>query len=243
MPSRWQASISCFRYRVALRVGFVEMPGGHVQGRDAGLPPARGEVIQVHARPVRGIEERPQRESGTAAPGRDRSARSADTESARSRARPEARPPTGRRRPSPQAGHQRRARPAFAREHLSARRVTRKPAIPGPSPTRWAAPDGAHRAGCVHVHLLLAGPEAEHLGQRRFALQNQRSPFSTRAGHSATPARRCAPRRCANSGRLTLQADRRENFRPRPRVFRKHAKIGQSGRRQHRRQPPQTELA
>ena len=44
---------------VALRVGFVVMPGGHVESGDAGLAPSRGVVIQVHAQAVRRIEEGP----------------------------------------------------------------------------------------------------------------------------------------------------------------------------------------
>ena len=46
--------------RVAFRVGLEIVPGGHVQGGDPGLAPARREVVHVHARAVGGIEERPQ---------------------------------------------------------------------------------------------------------------------------------------------------------------------------------------
>ena len=45
---------------VALGIGIVEMPGGHVQGGDAGIAPACGEVVEVHAQAVGGIEEGPQ---------------------------------------------------------------------------------------------------------------------------------------------------------------------------------------
>ena len=45
---------------VALGIGFVEMPGRHMQRSDARLPPASGEVVHIDARAIRGIEKRPQ---------------------------------------------------------------------------------------------------------------------------------------------------------------------------------------
>ena len=45
---------------VAFGIRFIIMPGRHVQGRDAGSAPAGGEVIQIDAAAVGGIEKRPQ---------------------------------------------------------------------------------------------------------------------------------------------------------------------------------------
>ena len=44
---------------IALRIRFVIMPAGHVQRADARRAPARGEIIQVHARAIRAVEKRP----------------------------------------------------------------------------------------------------------------------------------------------------------------------------------------
>ena len=45
---------------VALGVGIVEMPRSHVQGADARLAPARGEIVGIGARAIRIVEERPE---------------------------------------------------------------------------------------------------------------------------------------------------------------------------------------
>src|ERR1017187_8426963 len=45
---------------ITLGVGFVEVPGSHMEGGDTGLAPSRRVVIQVHAQAVRRIEEGPQ---------------------------------------------------------------------------------------------------------------------------------------------------------------------------------------
>ena len=45
---------------VAFGIGLVEVPGGDVQRGDAGVAPARGEVVEIDAQAVGGIEEGPQ---------------------------------------------------------------------------------------------------------------------------------------------------------------------------------------
>ena len=121
---------------VAFRVGIVEMPRGHMQGSDAGLAPAGGEVIGIGARSIRVIEEGPEvRTANRRARIRDPSAPASGKGSARSRAGP-GDAATHNTAPAPiaLACDQRRARPAIFRENARCRRAPRNAEVRSPSP-------------------------------------------------------------------------------------------------------------
>ncbi len=171
---------------ILLRIAFKKMPRRHVQRGNTGLPPPRGEIIHVHPRPVSRIEEGPQtRRPERRLETQDRSAPKADTESARSHARPEAPPPTAPRRPSSQSRHQRSAVPALLREHLSARRATRKPAVPDPFPTQWKARADARPPGWSLSPVPVVGRKPNISASDDSPSRINRSPCSTRPFHSA----------------------------------------------------------
>ena len=161
--------------RVPLRLGLEIVPGRDVQGGDPGLAPARREVVQVDARAVGGIEERPQ------AIGAERRLQAQIgqrlqqvRESARSRARRAAPPPRG---PRPRRAS---SRPSSARR--SSARARRPARLPGMSKTGNSSPFSQMigSVGTVHVDEALhshrsfcARRKPNEVGQRRFAFEDQ----------------------------------------------------------------------
>ena len=147
-------------------------------------------------------------------------------------------PPLPRRRGHPkdgpgtalQPGRHRRASPALAGKHLRVLRYLEQrqlePLLPHDGQRR-----AVHIVETLHSHrVLLRTPEAEQVGQRRFAFQNQDGAALHPGGPFDARRRTCArhenPR---HAGRLALQPDGRENLGPGARIFREHAEIGKFG--------------
>ena len=177
---------------VATGVAVVIVPGGDVDGSDAGAPPAFGEVVGVDAQPVGGIEEGPE---ATAAIGGLEAEVGEGLESIGESfvarftggdGEPEHRPGT-----APDAGHEGGVRPAFASidcrvgRHFVLRQVD-----------RFFPDDGELRIGAVDDALrgdaLGGGPDAQGFGEGAFAFDddqcaglNAREPSSRGGGGSA----------------------------------------------------------
>ena len=186
--------------RVAFRVRLEIVPGGDVQGGDAGLAPARREVVHVHASAVGGIEERPQTvaaEGRVQAEIRQRIQQIRKALAAALAGRcghPE--DGTGA---ALQSGGDGRAGPAFAGEDLRVFRNLEHRQLEPLLPHDGAEPDGAHRLRlCTRTGSFRERPEAEEVGQRGFAFQNQDG-ATLHAGRATRrwPRLRCAPRKSA----------------------------------------------
>ena len=159
---------------VGLRIALPVMPRGDVQRADAGGAPARGEIIEIDARAIGGIEERPQAlRSGTALRAPDRRAPAACRESAHSRAGRAARRPTAprlrafRSRPSAAASASAPREDARFLRNFEDRQIERL--FPDDVQLRGAqildAADG-------HVRFC-GGVKSEGCGERRLAFEDQ----------------------------------------------------------------------
>ena len=175
---------------VALGIGIVEMPGGHVQRRRC---PHRASARRNNPDPRAGGRTNRRTPtggwSGRAAPGPDRRAPAAGTESARSRARraklpPTARRPTPRRKPAMQG----RAGPALFGEDLGfgGDFVARQFQALLPDDGRAWARCTSSRLATLTLSLVARKPNDSAVDDSPSRMRY--APLSTRAGHSGEPA-------------------------------------------------------
>ena len=217
--------------RVALRVGLEIVPGRDVQSGDPRLAPARREVIHIHPRPISGIEEGPKT---IAAEGRVQAQIRQRVQQIRKTLVPALPGRSGHPKDGSgaalQPGSHRRAGPAFAGKYLrtlgNLEHRQLEPLLPHDGQRR-----AVHIAEALHSHrVLLRTPEAEQVGQRRLAFQNQDG-AALHAGGPFDARRRTGPRHenPRHPGGLALEPDGSENLRPCARVIREHAEVRQFG--------------
>ncbi len=204
--------------RIAARIGFEVVPCGDVQGGDARGAPLLRQVVRIGAKPVGGIEERPQAA---------RAERRLDAEVTQRvqqvRIAVEGAGARGRGHPkhgsaaAPHSRHQRRSFPALAREYLRVRRRAENGRFDGLLP-HDPDPRDARLFDALDADSLLRRGEAQRRGSLRFAFQNEHlaavEPLDPRRGRpgSAGPHYRDG-RRCAG-----LETGGGEQVRPHARI-------------------------
>ena len=177
---------------IALRVRFIEMPGGDVQRSDSRGSPARGEIIDIHTHPVGVVEERPQpaRAERRVEPEIGQRVQQVGKALISLLARTD-RDPEDRARAPPVSGQHRRPGRALGRKHLrgAGNRETRRidGLLPNDRQRGTARIDNA-----AYVNALFATLKSERLRRWRLPFENHNSaplhaagPFLRRCGRAS----------------------------------------------------------